>query len=55
MAEITSVPLDPQPMNPTCMAEFLLEENAIPGFNMVNVEMIAAFFRNFLLSIWQFY
>jgi hypothetical protein len=54
MAEMTSVPLDPQPMNPTCMAEFRLVENAMPGFNMVNAEIAAAFFKNFLLSIWQF-
>jgi hypothetical protein len=51
IAEITSVPRDPQPMIPTCIAEFLLVEKTIPGFKIVNVEIVTAFLRNFLLSI----
>jgi len=51
MAEITSVPRDPQPMIPTWMAEFLEELKAMPGFKIVNAEIVAAFFRKLLLFI----
>jgi len=51
IAEMTSVPRDPQPMIPTWMAEFREELKAMPGFNIVMAEIVAAFFRKVLLFI----
>jgi hypothetical protein len=51
MAEITSVPRDPQPMIPTWTAEFREELKAMPGFKIVMAEIVAAFFRKLLLFI----
>ena len=49
IAEITSVPRDPQPMTPTWMAEFREELKAMPGLKIVMAEIVAAFFRKLLL------
>jgi hypothetical protein len=44
--EITAVPLLPQPMIPTLMAEFALEPKTISGFKMIAAEMATLFFIN---------
>jgi len=49
--EITAVPLLPQPMTPTLIAEFAFEPKTIAGFKIEKAEIVAALFKNVLLSI----
>jgi hypothetical protein len=46
MEEITAVPLLPQPMIPTLIAEFAFDPKTIPGFKMMAAEIAALFFIN---------
>ena len=49
--EITAVPLLPQPMIPTRMAEFALEPKTISGLRIVNAESVAVVLKKDLLFI----
>jgi hypothetical protein len=49
--EITAVPLSPQPIIPTRIAELAVEPKTIPGFRIVIAEIAAAFFKNDRRSI----
>ena len=51
MDEITAVPLLPQPITPILIAEFAFEPKTIPGFKIEKAEIVAALFKNVLLSI----
>jgi len=51
MDVITAVPLLPQPMIPTRMAELTRDLKTISGFRIVNAETVAAFLRKVLLCI----
>jgi len=51
MEEITVVPLLPQPIIPTRIAELAFEPKTIPGFKIVMAESVAVVLRNDLLSI----
>jgi len=48
---ITEVPLLPQPIIPTCIAELALEPKTVAGLKMVMAEIAAAPLRKDLLSM----
>src|SRR6185436_10348436 len=58
MDEMTAVPLLPQPMIPTLMAELILDPKTISGFNIIAAEMRALFlinnFRFILVCVYGF-
>ena len=54
MADITAVPLLPQPIIPMRMAELAFEPKTIVGLKMAADEMIAVLFTNVLLFILNF-
>ena len=49
--EITAVPLLPQPIMPTRIAEFALEPKTIPGLRIVKAESVAVALKKDLLFI----
>lgn len=54
MADITAVPLFPQPIIPMRIAELAFEPKTILGFKIAADEMIAVLFTNVLLFIFKF-
>jgi hypothetical protein len=51
MEVMTAVPLLPQPMTPTRMAELAFDPKTIPGLKMEKAETAAVFLMNVLLCM----
>jgi len=49
--DITAVPLLPQPITPTRMAEFAFDPKTVSGLRTENAEIVAAVLRKVLLCM----